>query len=816
MPQTPTGAPTESPTEAEAGGVFRAPRRWLGAWWSQRVPFAISTALTAFALLVYAYTFVGDRPTAIFSFINRLELNALDLRFRTRPKRYSHPDPRIVIVDIDQRSQEILGRWPFSRAHFARMLDTLREDGAKVAAFDITFSKPDETAAPIRDLRRRAEQRNQQDQSADPRLLADLDRLLRDYDGDAQFAQAIERFGNVVLGNFFLYSSADLNGVDSSTLDHYANILADFPFPQVRAANPQTGLRDRVRLIESFGEPYGLLPKGAQANIESLSEALLRGPGATGFFNAEPDPDGVVRHSLLVLPYGRSDDFADWDFYASLDVQAVRLYLGLPEQQTVLDFSETGVTALEFGPDRVIRPDALGRTMVNYQGGVGSYPYISIADVAERKFAPGTFRDKIVLIGASATGIGDLRATPFGGINYPGVEIHANTVDNILNGNFLLRGGNQVAVDLFMIFLFGVPLGLWLALARPRWLLFGLLLLVPFAAGVWYAFVHGWWLNFIVPGGTLASNVGLVAVYRALVEEKEKRKVRGAFQQYLSPEVVRRLLENPDLVKPRKTEITVMFTDIRSFTTISEKLDAQELATLLNEYLTGMTRTIFRHSGTLDKYIGDAVMAFWGAPFKQPGHATDACRAALDMIERLREMQAKWQAEGLPVLDIGVGLSTGVASVGNMGSELRYGYTALGDIVNLASRLEGLNRVYGTHILVSEATRSEVRDSSFVFRELDLIRVKGKFEPVTLYELLAARGTPEGDSPELDERVEQFARGRALYRECRWQDALGAFQSVLERWPQDGPAKTYVERCREYLLTAPAQDWDGVYVMTHK
>ena len=224
-----------------------------------------------------------------------------------------------------------------------------------------------------------------------------------------------------------------------------------------------------------------------------------------------------------------------------------------------------------------------------------------------------------MLVGASATGIGDLRSTPFGGINYPGVEIHANVIDNILNRHFLLRGANQVAVDLLLIFLFGVPLGLWLALAQPRSMLFGLLLLVPFGVGVWYAFLHGWWLNFIVPSGTLVANVGFVAMYRALVEEKEKRRVRGAFQQYLSPEVIRRLLENPDLVKPRKTEITVMFSDVRGFTTISEKLDAQELAALLNEYLTDMTQIVFRHNGTLDKYIGDAVMAFWGAPFEEPG-----------------------------------------------------------------------------------------------------------------------------------------------------------------------------------------------------
>jgi adenylate cyclase len=806
----------EIPTDGKSRRTFRALSALLRAWWRRRVPFLISLGLTAFALFIYSYTFIGDRPTAVFSFINRLELDALDFRFRVRPDRYKHPDPRIIIVDIDQRSQEVLGRWPFSRTHFAHMLDALRADGAKVAAFDITFSKPDETAAPIRELRRTVADRQKQGGQTDPRVVADLNRLAKEYDGDEQLARAIERFGNVVLGNFFLNSESDLKGVDAKTLDRYANILADFPFPQVRAANPQTGQRDLSHLMQGFGNPYGLLYKGTQANIEVLSDALRKAHGATGFFNVEPDPDGVVRHSLLVLPYGRSQNFSDWDLYGSLDVQAVRLFQGLPDQQTVLDFSETGITALEFGPSLVVHPDAIGRMMINYEGDVNTYPYVSIADVVNHKFAPGTFHGKIVLVGASATGIGDLRSTPFAGINYPGVEIHANVIDNILNRHFLFRGATQVAVDLVLILLLGVPLGMWLALTQPRSMLYGLLLLVPFGFGVWYAFLHGWWLNFIVPSGTLVANVGFVAVYRALVEEKEKRRVRGAFQQYLSPEVIRRLLENPDLVEPRKTEITVMFTDIRGFTTISEKLDAQELALLLNEYLTDMTQIVFRHNGTLDKYIGDAVMAFWGAPFEEPGHATRGCHAALEMITRLKEMQIKWRSEGRPVLDIGVGLSTGVASVGEMGSALRKGYTALGDTVNLSARLEGLNKEYGSHILLSETTYAEVEDSLLIFRELDLIRVKGKLQPVTLFELMGSRATQEGDAPDLEDHLELFAVGRACYQKRRWQDAQIVFEQILERWPDDGPARMYVNRCREYHVAGPEQDWDGVYVMTHK
>jgi adenylate cyclase len=262
----------------------------------------------------------------------------------------------------------------------------------------------------------------------------------------------------------------------------------------------------------------------------------------------------------------------------------------------------------------------------------------------------------------------------------------------------------------------------------------------------------------------------------------------------------------------------VMFSDIRGFTTISEKLDAQELAVFLNQYLSDMTRIVFKTNGTLDKYIGDAVMAFWGAPFEEPGHATKACNAALEMMKRVRELQKVWEAEGKPSLDIGIGLNTGVASVGRMGSSLRRGYTALGDSVNLSSRLEGLNKDYGTNIIVNETTYQSAKDDGFVFRELDLIRVKGKLQPVTIYQLM---GKPEdlaaeGRAEEVCLQVEQFARARELFRNRKWEAAQRAFQEFLDRWPEDGPSRAYWKRCQDYLFDEPPINWDGVFVMTHK
>jgi adenylate cyclase len=325
--------------------------------------------------------------------------------------------------------------------------------------------------------------------------------------------------------------------------------------------------------------------------------------------------------------------------------------------------------------------------------------------------------------------------------------------------------------------------------------------------------VHDQWLNFITPAAfTLAPNVSLVALYRVLVEEREKRQLRGEFQQYVSPEVIRRLLVNPKIVLPRKTEISILFSDIRGFTSISEQLDAQELALLLSSYLTEMTRVIFKNRGTLDKYMGDAVMAFWGAPFDEPRHAEKSCRGALDMMAKLRELQVAWKAEGRPVLEIGIGINSGVASVGNMGSKLRKGYTAMGDSVNLASRLEGLNKDFGTRILISEFTFGQIAGAKFVIRELDLIRVKGKSQPVKIYELLG----DEASAPEIAEMADEFRKARIAYTDRNWREAQRSFEKFLERWPDDAPAKVFLARSKEHLADEPAPDWDGVYEMKHK
>jgi adenylate cyclase len=785
-------------------GIFRT-------WWRHKWSLTISVVVTLAALAIYYVTFLGEQRLPLSEFVKRLELDSIDVRFQLRGR--LQPDPRIIIVDIDQHSQEVLGRWPFPRINFAKLVDALHEDGARVVSFDITFSRPDGTAEPLQSLSADLAQQQKQGKALGSGVLGTIQSKEKEYDYDQQFADSIQRFGSVVLGDYFLYTQADLTGVSNESLDSYANLMAFFPFPRVQALpSAKNGDAGRLKLIAQYASE-GLLPQGAEANTQIISGAIASEKGGAGFFNVWPDPGGVVRRVPMAIPYGRDPDPANWDFYASIDVQTLRLYYKLPDDKTTLYFGDGGVASIEFGPNVTVHPDDVGRLRVNFNGPVRTYPYVSFADVALKKFASGTFKDKIVLVGASATGIGDLRSTPFGSLDFPGVEIHANVLDNILNKKFLEFGGKQALTDVGFILLFGLPLGIWLATVQPKWMVLGLVLLAPFAGIVYWAFLHGWLLNFIVPAGfTLVPNVVLVAMYRVLVEEQEKRKVRGAFQHYVSPEVIRRLLSDPERVKPRKTAVSVLFSDIRGFTTISESLDAQELADLLNGYLTEMTRIVFRNKGTLDKYIGDAVMALWGAPFEEAQHAERACAAALQMLSKLGEMQQEWRARGEPVLEIGIGINTGIASVGNMGSALRYGYTAMGDTVNLSSRLEGLNKEYGTRIIVSEATYLAVHTEKFVMRELDLIRVQGKQLPVTIYEILSAKAANEGGR----KLVELFARGREAYKIREWRAAKIAFEEALHHSPQDGPSKIFLARCEEYLVEGPAADWDGVYSMKHK
>jgi len=304
-----------------------------------------------------------------------------------------------------------------------------------------------------------------------------------------------------------------------------------------------------------------------------------------------------------------------------------------------------------------------------------------------------------------------------------------------------------------------------------------------------------------------------ITVYRYITEEREKKKIRGAFQYYLTASVINEMLKDPSKLKlgGDKKDLTVLFSDIRGFTTISEKLTPEALVHLLNEYLTEMTNLVFKYDGLLDKYMGDAIMAVFGAPLDQPDHAVRACRTALDMMEELKKLQKKWADEGRPVFDIGIGINSGDMVVGNMGSDMRFDYTVMGDSVNLGSRLEGINKEYGTNIVISEYTYAAIRDA-LLCRELDSVRVKGKKLPVKIYELLGEKK----DSANWEKYVSLFEKGLSKYKQGLWDEAIAAFRKVIEVRQDDAPAKLYIDRCEELKKNPPEGPWDGVFTMTRK
>lgn len=603
-----------------------------------------------------------------FRLFEVLEEKSLDMRFNIRGQ--IQPGPETVIAAIDERSISKLGRWPWPRSVWARVVDSLTEQGAKVIVFDVFFSETENV------------------------------------ESDDLFQRAVMRSGRVILPVVF-----DFNQTGERE-SGFTDEKVDFLIPSAYAVLKNTDGR-----VEPF-RARAVLP--TLLRFSALAKAL-------GFINMNPDLDGTLRWEMLSVRYHD-------DYYAPIGLQAARLYLGLREHDMALDLDGR----VRLG-DISIPTDAFGRMLINYRGPNNTFPMYSVADILDRKTPHGAFSDKIVLIGATAIGIYDLRVTPFSP-NMPGIEKHASVVDTILNEDFI-ECFNWLVLPL--ILLFAAILGITLPrLGAKGGVALFLGLFAGYAVLVYYLFaVHGLWLNFVYPSSALLFGYTSQTAYRFFTEERRARDIRKMFSSYVSKRIVDELIRDPDKAKlgGERKEITVLFSDIRGFTSFSEKHEPEEVVSILNEYLDAMTDIIFEHDGTLDKFIGDAIMAFWGAPVGQPDHAERAVRCAIAMSRRLRELQQKWAAEGKPVLDTGIGINTGDMVVGNMGAEGRkMDYTVIGDHVNLGARVESLTRQYNSHIIITEFTYEKVKDIVEAER-LGTVTVKGKETAVTIYNLAGVK-----------------------------------------------------------------------------
>lgn len=621
-------------------------------------------------------------------------------------------------------------------------------------------------------------------------------------------------------------------------------------WPKMLANNP---LLANTKLTDELAKFQGYFFQNPmpQTTRWTVDVKVLRDAAAHfGMFTATQDKDGTIRRSTLLYRAGNKQE----DIIPSLALQTYlvshgyQAYLTLNKDHsnalTANDTHQFAVTKLEIKDPETdavkfsVPVNQKGQLLINYAGPQTMFAHLPASElfhqrpvikIFQRTQIPGSekpvmrellvnredfIKDRIFIVGATAVGVYDLRVTPFEE-NYPGVETHANVLANLMSQNFLRSHPQEFLLMVAVVIGLGLLVSLILnylgavsSLAFSLFAILGLLLVDKYLL-----FNNGIIAGTIFPIIEIFLIYVSMTFYKYLTEERKKKYLRETFSKYVSPAIVDEILKDPTNIElgGRKQKMTVFFSDVRGFTTISEKLDPQVLSSVLNEYLTPMTNIVFNNKGTLDKYMGDAVMAFFGAPIFFPDHARYACRCALDSIVKLKELQANFKDRGLPHIDIGIGLNTGDMSVGNMGSDIVRSYTVMGDAVNLGSRLEGINKEYGTRIVISEFTYAEVQ-SEFTCREIDWVRVKGKLQPIKIYELIC-----EGPSPS-DRQVvlELYDAGYRLYREARFNDALRLFEQALEKDPQDSVAELYKERCQEYITEPPPTPWDGVYVMKTK
>ena len=743
----------------------------------QITPLKIALFVILLAILLFLFN---------FRFLYFMELKTLDLRIVSRGALPAGGETLIAV--IDEKSLAELGRWPWSRSTIAQLVDKLKASGAKAVGFDIVFAESDENSylKTIKELSSEIEKNVIKDSN----VTSLLNKKRSIADTDAILAKAIANAKNVTLGYFFHLSNKDISYLPEKDILENAARIKKSRYPIINASEKNA---DDSVLVHAYAP---------EANLKIISQAAVN----SGYFNMIPDSDGSNRWAPLVIK------FRD-DYYPSLAMSLLQQYLDGP--MISLNLAGYGAESVKIG-DTTIPTDESGRLLINYLGsGTGkTFPHYSITDIINGRIPAETFRNKIILIGATAIGIYDLRVTPFGA-TYPGVEIHATVIDNILHQNFLKHSSLTRFIDLCTIIFFGLVIGLIISRLRAiSGMITTFVILASFVAANMFIFSrYNIWLNIVYPFLTMVTIYLFITIYRYIKEEREKKKIRGAFQYYLTASVINEMLKDPAKLKlgGDKKNLTVLFSDIRGFTTISEKLTPEELVRLLNEYLTAMTNVVFKYDGLLDKYVGDMVMAVFGAPLDQPDHARKACLTALTMMTELHRLQKKWQEEGRSVLNIGIGVNSGDMVVGNMGSEMRFSYTVIGDMVNLGSRLEGLNKEYGSNIIISEFTYNTVKET-MCCRELDLVRVKGRNLPVKIYELLGEKK----DESKWNNFIIAFEQGLALYRAACWNEAIVSFQKVLTIQPDDKASHLYIERCNNLQEKPPAQPWDGVFTMIKK
>ena len=725
--------------------------------------------LSALPLLFFVLHATGLLP---LEFIQRIENYLYDVRVEFLMPRVI--DPRVVIVDIDEASLAAEGQWPWPREKVAALVGALFDGyGIRTLGFDALFAEPERPAA-LRLIDELAAMHA--DESS---LQATLAELRPRYEGDRILAEALIA-RDTVLGYVFKPKPGRLERAEVGLL-------------------PPAIVFDDAR-IQDHG---WLRPKGFVANLPELQQSAAGG----GFFDTPlTDEDGVVRRAPLFQSYGGQ-------LYESLAFSVARLAQGSPAVSFAFDQDRPDrLVYVTLGETRIAL-DAQGAVLIPFRGPLGSFRYVSATDVLKGKAPADALKDAIVLLGASAPGLQDVRAVPVAK-EYIGVEAHANLVSGLLDGTIPSRPRESALTEVLAL----IAIALVTALLLPRLAPLAGFALFLGLVGAAIALNLTLWARYglVLPLGSLLAYTTIAALLQLtwgyVTATRRRQRLSRIFGQYVPSEIVSELDTGGAEVslEGESREMSVLFSDVRGFTTISEGLGPRELTQLMNEFLTPITAVIHRHRGTIDKYMGDAVMAFWGAPLPDADHAGNAVRAALDMVAEMQSLRPAFRERGWPAIAIGVGIASGEMNVGNMGSRFRTAYTVLGDTVNLGSRLEGLTKKYGVDIVVSAATAALVPDLEF--RELDRVRVKGKQEPVAIYE-------PLGPRDRLTESqllaAARFAEVLAHYRARAW-DAAETILAELAAIDGAPLHALYLERIRHFRANPPPADWDGVFTFETK
>jgi len=793
-----------------------------------------SFSITSVIILLVAILFIKSIPI-----LDLIELKTFDLRFKWRANKT--PSSAVVTAVIDEKSLEAEGRWPWPRSKMARLINKLSDGGAKVIGFDFWFSDTDKNSnlGLINDLDKEIKSLNIQDKG----LQAFIEKNKEEADNDLALAKAIrESKAKVVLAYIFYRSKAELGyEISPEEIENRAAKIKNSVYSNIRYVDKKT--RDKNA---SFS---GITQYAPVVNLDIFNKDAA----GTGYINEEISDDGIVRYSPLVLRLGE-------DMFTSFAVQCVWQYLDNPNLILRIAEFET-IEGVDMG-ETLIPTDENGRLLINYLGPPGTFNQYSITDILNdsEEIPKDAFKDKIVIVGSTATGAYDLRNTPFSG-KHPGMELHATVIDNILRNDFISKPEWTKIYDLLAIILLGALIGVIIPRAGP---VIGLssvvvLIILQVVLSRWLFSQYGIWVNMVYPLLAIVLVYTSLTAYHYLIEERNKRFLHSTFSTYLSPELIKDMVASkamPELGGEARV-LTAYFTDIQGFSAFSEMLTAHQLVELLNEYLSAMTDIIVRERGTLDKYEGDAIIAFFGAPVQISDHPLRACRVAVTMQSTLLNLRGKWKSEkigpGSPErnlrhvppdqwtpgdkwpkivqgMKMRIGINSGEMVVGNMGSSMRKNYTIMGDSVNLAARLEAGAKQFGIYTCVSEYLLNmeyinekgelERAMDQVEARFIDNITVVGKTEPVKIYELCAMKGGLTSQEKQL---FDIFDRGMRCYRNMLWDEAIKYFRDAhrIERI-SDGattPSEVYVRRCMAFKKTppvGPGEKWDGVFRMTKK